>query len=105
MPEPSTTTAARIADAHRHLYAAENALESLTPQAATPRALTGLLTLALAACEQVEADDTYARLHSEADAAIGRVLELADELDAESRSALKPVAFTDLATRIREALG
>lgn len=72
---------------------------------AAAAALTGLLSLAIEGYEGDEREDRLDKLHTEADDALGRVLALADELEATgSGSSLKPVAFQVLAQRIREAV-
>ena len=67
-------------------------------------ALTGLLAFVVQHDESEREVERAHKLHDEADAALGRVLMLAENLDANPRATLKPVAFADLAKRIRNAV-
>ena len=105
MVEPNPTVQ-RVDEARDHLARAHRLLRS--PEAdgglATGEALAGLLTLAIAGFDADQRDATLARLHTEADDALGRVLALAEELDERPRYSMKPVGFPDLAARIRSAV-
>ncbi len=67
-------------------------------------ALTGLLENV----EEIRGEhdrDEYARKQWDAcDAALGRVIDVADELDRSPNATLKPVAFPALAKQIRDAI-
>ena len=54
--------------------------------------------------EQETQEDFLRGKWDECDAALGRVLELADELDGHPHATLKPTAFRELAERIRKAI-
>ena len=74
------------------------------PEQRIALALTGILAAIVEMTDRDARENTLARLHDEADAALGRVLALADSLDAHPGAALKPTAFGDLAASIRTAV-
>ena len=67
-------------------------------------ALSGILAAVLEAQAREDREESLVRLHDTADAALGRVLALADTLDANPRATLKPRAFGELAAAIRKAV-
>lgn len=72
--------------------------------AALAAATTGLLAAVTEHAEQESREDFLRGKWDACDAALGRVLELADQLDAYPHATLKPTAFGDLAKRIRGAV-
>jgi hypothetical protein len=67
-------------------------------------ALIGLLSLTVDAASAEEQESIAQQKWDECDAALGRVLALADTLDAYPNATLKPMAFGELAARIRAAV-
>lgn len=87
-----------------NLEDARSALGRGDTQAAAAFALVGLLENVEDHAEQESKEDFLRGKWDECDAALGRVLELADILDANPHATLKPTAFRELAARIRAAV-
>ena len=75
-----------------------------TPEQRTALALTGLLSIVVDTTRREEREEDLIRAHDEADAALGRVLALADTFAANPRATLKPTAFEWVADQIRKAV-
>lgn len=87
----------------RYLQQSENTSTS-EPLWAIASALQGLLAVVVELGEKDERNDYLEEQWTKADSALGRVLEVADQLASHPGATLKPTAFGDLAQRIRDAV-
>ena len=92
-----------MSTASEYLTTIENNPDA-TPEQRTALALTGILATVVEIAAKDGEEEFLRGKWDECDAALGRVLDLANELDGHPGASLKPTAFGDLAARICAAV-
>lgn len=99
-----TTEPERTTEAQKWLSSAASNIDRNDTGGAIACALVGLLSAVTEIVHTAAQEDFLRGKWDECDAALGRVLDVASDLDGHPHATLKPTAFSDLAQRIRAAI-